>query len=148
MDVNGCVRTSPNFPVGLFHGLSIEKTNEHFRILYNVAKKFHLHKISSEEAAYRLAKVTKKYSNLDIPYIVTNCATSFRFCNPEIDISYTGVDKVVFVSKGKARGRIGIITNIDIQGTEIIYGIADFEGNAFSCIYRNCILIGESKDDI
>lgn len=162
--VNGCVRTSPNFPVGLFDVLSIEKTNEHFRVLYNVAKKFHLHRISSEEAVCRLGKVTKKYENLGVPYIVSNCGTSFRFCDPAIDISYTvkidipsgkvvgyiapSVDKVVFVSKGKTRGRVGIITSINMQGKEVIYGIVDFAGDSFSCTYKNCILIGESEDDI
>lgn len=162
--INGCVRTNPKFPVGLFDVLSIEKTNEHFRVLYNVVKKFHLHRINPEEACCRLAKVTKKYSNLGIPYIVTNCGTSFRFCDPKIDVSYTvkvdipsgkvvdyiapGVDKVVFVSKGKARGRVGIITSVNTQGKETIYGITDFAGDTFSCTYKSCVLIGESENDI
>lgn len=162
--INGRVRTCANFPVGLFDVLSIEKTNEHFRVLYNVAKKFHLHRISSEEATTRVAKVVKKYTNLNIPYVVTHCGTSFRFCDPAIDVDYSvridiasgkvvdhiapGVDRVVFVSRGKTRGRIGVISSMNTQGKEMIYGITDFAGNVFSCTYKNCVLIGESEDSI
>lgn len=162
--INGNVRTSAKFPVGVFDVLSIEKTNEHFRVLYNVAKKFHLHKIGSEEAGYRIGKVTKKYVSQGIPYIMAHCGTNFRFCDPAIEENYSvkidigtgkvvgyivpGVDKVVFVSRGKARGRIGVISSISKMDKEEVYNITDFGGNVFSCGRKNCILIGESTDDI
>ncbi|CAD26393.1 40S RIBOSOMAL PROTEIN S4 [Encephalitozoon cuniculi GB-M1] len=162
--VNGRVRTNSHFPVGLFDVVSIEKTGEHFRVLYNVHKKFHLHRISSEEASYRLTKVTKKYENQGIPYIVSSCGLSIRFCDPAIDLGYTikisnetskvieyivpGPDKVIFVSRGKARGRVGVINTISTQGKETVYGMTDFAGNTFSCTSKSCILIGESSENI
>ncbi|AFN83502.1 40S ribosomal protein S4 [Encephalitozoon romaleae SJ-2008] len=162
--VNGKVRTNSHFPVGLFDVISIEKTGEHFRVLYNTHKKFHLHKISSQEAGYRLAKVTKKYTSRGIPYVVSSCGLSIRFCDPAIEQEYTikisnetskvvehiapGVDKVVFVSRGKARGRIGVINTIDVQGKETVYVMTDFAGNTFSCTSKSCIIIGESSENI
>lgn len=162
--VNGKVRTDSHFPVGLFDVVSIEKTGEHFRVLYNVAKKFHLHKISSSEAGYRLAKATKKYEDQGIPYVVSSCGLNIRFCDPSIVLGSTikisnetgkilehtvpGADKVVFVSKGNSRGRVGMINTISTQGKETIYGMTDLAGNAFSCTSRNCIVIGESEQDI
>ncbi|ADM12016.1 40S ribosomal protein S4 [Encephalitozoon intestinalis ATCC 50506] len=162
--VNGKVRTNSHFPVGLFDVVSIEKTGEHFRVLYNVHKKFHLHRINSSEASYRLAKVTKKYESQNVPYVVSSCGLSIRFCDPAIDVGYTikisnetskvieyiepGVDKVVFVSSGKARGRIGVINTISIQGKEVVYGMTDFAGHTFSCTSKSCILIGESEENI
>jgi len=40
--------------------VTIEKTNEHFRILLDVKGRFLPHRIDAKEAAYKLCKVTKK----------------------------------------------------------------------------------------
>ncbi|KAH9411024.1 putative ribosomal protein S4 [Ordospora pajunii] len=162
--VNGRVRTDPHFPVGLFDVLSIDKTGEHFRVFYTVSKKFHLHKIASSEAEYRLAKVVKKYSHLNVPYVVSSCGLNIRFCDPAIRIGDTiridngsgkvsgyitpGVDKVVYVLNGRSKGCIGVVNTINKHADAKIYGMTDFAGHSFSCADKNCVFIGESRDDI
>lgn len=39
--------------------LSIEKSGEHFRLLYDVKGRFAIHRITPEEAKYKLLKVKK-----------------------------------------------------------------------------------------
>ncbi len=51
------VRTDSHFPAGLMDVVQIEKTNEHFRLLYDVKGRFVIHRITSEEADYKLCKV-------------------------------------------------------------------------------------------
>jgi small subunit ribosomal protein S4e len=162
--INGRVVTNKRFPVGLFDVMSIEKTNEHFRLLYNIHKKFQLHRIDSAEAAYRLCKVVKKYTHRDVPYVATNCGSIFRFVDPAIGIDDTvkvdlktrrvldyikpGPEKIVFVYKGKCHGRIGAITSVEQKKDGTVLDLVDAEGNAFASIMRNSAVIGTSMDDI
>ena len=54
--VDGKVRTEPRFPAGFMDVITIADTNEQFRLLYNVKGRFHVHRISNEEAAVRAMK--------------------------------------------------------------------------------------------
>lgn len=48
--VDGKVRTDSNFPAGFMDVVTIEKTGEHFRLIYDVKGRFTIHRISAEEA--------------------------------------------------------------------------------------------------
>merc|ERR1719263_2502266 len=71
--VDGKVRTDMFFPTGFMDVISIEKTKEQFRMLYNTKGKFCVHRISKDESTYKLCKVkTIKKGPKGIPYCVTH----------------------------------------------------------------------------
>lgn len=85
IQVDGVVRTDPTYPLGFQDVLSIPKTGEHFRLLYDVKGRFLLHRIKSEEASYKLGKVVRVgVGSKSIPYIVTHDGRTFRFPDPKI----------------------------------------------------------------
>lgn len=51
------MRTDATFPAGFMDVIEIEKTGEQFRLVYDVKGRFVVHRISPEEATYKLAKV-------------------------------------------------------------------------------------------
>nr|7QCA_SE0 Chain SE0, 40S ribosomal protein S4 [Spraguea lophii 42_110]7QJH_RE0 Chain RE0, 40S ribosomal protein S4 [Spraguea lophii 42_110]7QJH_SE0 Chain SE0, 40S ribosomal protein S4 [Spraguea lophii 42_110]8BR3_SE0 Chain SE0, 40S ribosomal protein S4 [Spraguea lophii 42_110]8P5D_SE0 Chain SE0, 40S ribosomal protein S4 [Spraguea lophii 42_110]8P60_RE0 Chain RE0, 40S ribosomal protein S4 [Spraguea lophii 42_110]8P60_SE0 Chain SE0, 40S ribosomal protein S4 [Spraguea lophii 42_110] len=158
--VNGNIRTDSRYPVGIMDVLSIKKTNEHYRLLYNIAGKFVLHKITEEEAQYRIAKVTnKKVVKGNIPHTYTSCGGSFKYADPSISIgdsvkidiktskivenSSLEVGKVVYLIKGKNIGCLGVITGIEKrEGTHDIVNIVDKVGRNFSTIFSNILVVG------
>jgi len=99
VEVDGKVRTDVNYPAGIMDVLKIHKTNEQFRLLYDVKGHFILHPISNEEANYKLCRVLQ-YSKAKkasigrnpllngqaaaIPYIVTHDGRTIRFPDPLI----------------------------------------------------------------
>jgi small subunit ribosomal protein S4e len=98
--VNNKVRTDFRFPLGIMDVLSIEKTNEHFRIFYDVKGRFVLHKIDQNEAKYQLCRVKrfskgksstitksifKTHKASAVPYIVTHDGRTIRYPDPDIN---------------------------------------------------------------
>lgn len=66
--------------------ISLAKTNEHYRVLYDVKGRFTLVKVKDTEAKFKLLKVIKKAVGPNkIPYIVTSDARTIRFPHPEIN---------------------------------------------------------------
>lgn len=55
--VDGKVRRDIGFPTGLMDVVRIEKSNENFRILYDVKGRFILKKIKDEEANIKLLRI-------------------------------------------------------------------------------------------
>merc|ERR1712048_371372 len=51
--VDNKVRTDMFFPAGMMDVVSIDKTKENFRMLYDVKGRFRLHRIGAEEANYK-----------------------------------------------------------------------------------------------
>jgi small subunit ribosomal protein S4e len=65
--------------------LSIVKTGENFRLLYDEKGRFTLVKINETEKNFKLCKVVKKAVGPNkIPYIVTHDARTIRFAHPDI----------------------------------------------------------------
>jgi hypothetical protein len=58
--VDGKVRRDPRFPLGQMDVVTIEKTNEHFRILYDIKGRFQPHRIDAKEAGFKLSKSSKR----------------------------------------------------------------------------------------
>lgn len=100
--VDGKVRTDINYPCGFQDVVSIDKTNQRFRLLYDVKGHFVLHRISEEEAQYKLAKVIKvdtaKKASIGrnplhtghqgvIPFLVTHDGRTIRYPDPSIKVN-------------------------------------------------------------
>jgi small subunit ribosomal protein S4e len=84
--IDNKVRRSIKFPVGIMDTISVAKTNEHYRVLYDVKGRFTLVKVKDAEAKLKLLKVSKKGVGANkIPYIVTSDARTIRFPHPEIN---------------------------------------------------------------
>jgi len=96
------VRTDPNYPSGFQDVISIEKTGEVYRLLYDVKGRFVLHKIPEKEASFKLLRVVRvgtgnKASigrnpfqtgqNAAIPYIVTHDGRTIRYPDPSIKVN-------------------------------------------------------------
>lgn len=78
IQVDKKVRTDPTYPAGFMDVISIEKTGEHFRLIYDTKGRFTIHRISEDEAAYKLAKVRRvQLGAKGIPYLVTHDARTY-----------------------------------------------------------------------
>lgn len=67
--------------------VSIEKTGENFRILYDVKGRFLLKKIKAEEAKFKLCKVkSRSVGPNKIPYIVTHDGRTIRYPEPNVKV--------------------------------------------------------------
>jgi len=83
--VDNKIRRDPKFPLGIMDVVSIEKTGEHFRLLYDTKGRYQAHKIDDKEAKFKLCKVIRKAMGINkIPYIVTHDGRTIRFPHPDI----------------------------------------------------------------
>ncbi|ELQ75750.1 40S ribosomal protein S4 [Trachipleistophora hominis] len=158
--INGRIRTDKRFPVGIFDVLSIPKTGEHYRLLYNVAGRFILHQISEEESKFRLSIIRKKLLRKGkVPYLYTNDGASFSYCDQDIvpsdtvkvdletgrisDFLHISVGNLAFIKKGRNMGCVGVITNIEEKGVEDckVY-LVDKKGRVFATRKVNVCVIG------
>lgn len=86
--IDGKVRRNPRFPLGSMDVITIEKTNEHFRMLLDTRGRFLPHRIDAKEANFKLCKVlTKKIGKQKVPYITTHDGRTIRFPHPDIQIN-------------------------------------------------------------
>lgn len=97
--VDGKVRSELNYPAGFMDVISIAKTNENFRLLYDVKGRFRLVQLKPEEAQYKLCRVVKTAvgakasigtnpffngQKAAIPYLTTHDGRTIRFADPSI----------------------------------------------------------------
>ncbi|KAG8671591.1 hypothetical protein FPOAC1_004842 [Fusarium poae] len=73
--VDGKVRTDSTYPSGFMDVITIEKTGENFRLVYDTKGRFTVHRIQNEEAEYKLGKVKRvQLGRGGIPFLVTHDA--------------------------------------------------------------------------
>jgi small subunit ribosomal protein S4e len=116
VQVDGKIRTEVNYPAGFMDVVSIPKTNEQFRLLYDVKGRFVLHRITKEEAQYKLCRVVRvakgKKASIGrnpfqsgqagtIPYLVTHDGRTIRFADPAVKANDT---IVLDIATGKQIG--------------------------------------------
>ena len=71
--VDGKVRTDITYPAGFMDVISIEKTGENFRLIYDTKGRFTVHRITAEEAEYKLGKVKRvQLGRGGVPFLVTH----------------------------------------------------------------------------
>jgi len=90
IQVDGKVRTDPTYPVGFMDVVTIEKSGENFRILYDVKGRFVIHRVTKEESEYKLCKVKKvALGAKGVPFLTTHDGRTIRYPDPAIKVNDT-----------------------------------------------------------
>jgi len=157
------IRTDVNYPTGFMDVISIEKTNEHFRLVYDVKGRFTVHRITAEEADYKLCKVKRvEVGKGGVPFLVTHDARTIRYPDPAVKANDTvkvnletgkmedfvkfdsGV--VAMVTGGRNMGRVGVVTHRERHdGGFAIVHLKDALGNEFATREGNVFVIGSDQ---
>ena len=83
--VDGKIRRDHRVPLGCMDVVSLPKTGENFRILYDIKGRFQPVRIDAKEAAFKLCKIKRKVLGKNkIPYIVTHDGRTIRYPHPDI----------------------------------------------------------------
>eukprot|EP00181_Compsopogon_caeruleus_P001613 CAMPEP_0184688586 /NCGR_PEP_ID=MMETSP0312-20130426/30179_1 /TAXON_ID=31354 /ORGANISM="Compsopogon coeruleus, Strain SAG 36.94" /LENGTH=198 /DNA_ID=CAMNT_0027145837 /DNA_START=360 /DNA_END=956 /DNA_ORIENTATION=+ len=161
--VDGKIRTDINFPAGFMDVVTIQRTNEIFRLLYDIKGRFVLHRITPEEAKYKLCKVKRaQMGPRSIPYVATHDGRTIRYPDPLVkegdtvmvdiesgkitDIVKFDLGNLVMVTGGHNIGRVGVIqTREKHPGATEIIRIKDAAGSEFATKRGNVFVIGKGN---
>jgi len=161
--VDNKVRTDFLFPAGFMDVITIEKTNEFFRLIYDVKGRFSVHRISKEEAMYKLCKVKKTLVGpKGVPMIVTHDGRTIRYPDPHVKVNdtirldlasnkiedYIKFDSgnLVMVTGGHNLGRVGVIQSRERHpGSFDIVHIKDAANQTFATRLSYVFLIGKGN---
>jgi len=161
--IDNRTRRDKKYPVGLMDVVSIDKTGDYYRMLYDVKGRFTLVKIKQKESEFKLLRVKRREVGPNkIGYIVTHDARCIRFPAPEIKVNdvvkvsnKTGeivkhlkleIGNSVLVTGGANRGRVGHIVNrTRLQGTFDMIAVKDSAGRSFNTRIDNCFVIGQGN---
>ncbi|KAJ6157530.1 hypothetical protein N7470_005122 [Penicillium chermesinum] len=163
--VDGKVRTDTTYPAGFMDVISLEKTGEHFRLIYDTKGRFTVHRIQAEEAEYKLCKVKRvQLGKGGIPFLVTHDARTETYPLPDPAIKVNDTVKVdlatgkitdfvrfdsgvvVMATGGRNMGRVGVVTHRERHdgGFNIVH-IKDAIDNTFATREANVFVIGQDK---
>jgi len=161
--VDGKVRTDMTYPAGLMDVISIEKTGELFRLIFDVKGRYAIHRISEQEAKFKLCKVRKvAVGEKGVPYLTTHDARTIRYPNPDIGINDTVVVEIAtgkitdfikfdsgnlcIITGGRNVGRVGVVTSRERHpGSFDIVHVKDSAGHAFATRVGNVFIIGKGS---
>ena len=143
--------------------VSIEKTGENFRLLFDVKGRYQAHPIDANESNFKLLKVTQQAIGPNkVPYIVTHDARTIRFQHPDIKVNDTvkynlktgeieafykfEQGATVMISGGKNIGRVGTISHVSKHDAQFdIVHIRDARNKTFATRSSNVFVIGQEK---
>jgi len=159
--IDGKVRTDSTYPAGFMDVISIEKSGEHFRLLYDVKGRFTIHRITPEEATYKLLKVRRvAIGSGAVPHVVTHDGRTIRYPDPAIKANDTvkydfeqgkitdfvkfDTGNIVMVTGGRNMGRAGVIVHREkhIGGFDIVH-VKDSLDRTFATRVTNIFVVGE-----
>lgn len=168
LKVDGKIKTEHTYPAGLMDVVSIEKTKENFRLLYDTKGRFVLHKISPEEAQYKLLRVQSVSKGAKgVTHCVTHDGRTVRFPHPEVRTNDTikfnlvtgAIDEetperpnhikfengnMCMIIGGNNIGRVGTLMHREKHaGSFEIAHLKDKEGHAFATRLTNVMVIGK-----
>ncbi|XP_021339550.1 40S ribosomal protein S4-like, partial [Mizuhopecten yessoensis] len=161
--VDGKVRTDATYPAGFMDVITIEKTGENFRLLFDTKGRFTIHRITAEEAKYKLCKVKKvQLGAKGIPYMVTHDGRTIRYPDPLIKVNDTvkldletgkAAEFIKFepgnlccITGGHNVGRVGVITHRERhQGGFDIIHVKDSLERTFATRSSNVFVIGNGS---
>jgi len=161
--VDGNVRTDTNYPAGFMDVVSIEKTNETFRLLYDTKGRFSIHRITPEEGKFKLLKIRKVSVGLKgIPYAVTHDGRTLRYPDPLIkagdsvkfNLTTSKVEEhikfdsgvLAMVTQGRNLGRVGVVEHKEKhQGSFDIVHLKDAAGHKFTTRATNVFVLGKNS---
>jgi len=159
--VDGKVRADPTYPSGFMDVVTLEKTNETFRLLYDTKGRFVIHRITPEEGKFKLCKVKRKAIGAKkVPYISLHDGRTIRYADPTIEVGDSvkiniesgkvedflkfDVGNLVTVTGGRNLGRVGVITRKEKHpGSFDIVHVKDSVGNHFATRTSNVFVIGK-----
>jgi len=159
--VDGKVKVDQKYPAGFMDVITIDKTKENFRMLYDTKGRFRIHKISPEEASYKLCRVKDIGRSLkNVPYVVTHDGRTIRYPDPEIrafdtvrvDIASGKIldyikfeqGNVCMIKGGNSIGRVGVMTHREKHpGSFEIVHLRDAAGHSFATRLQNVMVIGK-----
>merc|ERR1712018_854754 len=146
--VDGKVRTDPKFPAGFMDVIQIEKTGENFRLIYDVKGRYTIHRITNQEAKYKLCRVREiKTGPKNVPYLYTSDGRTIRYPDPIVKI----MDSIKFeagnlcmVTGGHNTGRVGTIMHRERHpGSFDIVHVKDANGHTFATRLAYIFVIGK-----
>lgn len=160
------VRTDINYPVGFQDVVQIEKTDEHFRLLLDTKGRFVMHRITPEEAQFKLLRVkTYETGPKGVPFITTHDGRTIRYVDPAVNKNDTvkfdlktkkvvdwvkfDVGHVAMVTGGHNKGRVGIITHRERHpGSFDIMHLKDAAGATFATRLQYTFIIGHGNQPL
>jgi len=161
--VDGKVRTDPTYPAGFMDVISIEKTNENFRLIYDTKGRYAVHRIQAEESKYKLCRVKKLgVGPKGVPFMVTSDGRTLRYPDPLVKVSDTiqldiatskiidfikmEVGNLCMITGGHNLGRVGIVTSRERHpGSFDIVHVRDSTGHVFATRLQYCFIIGKGN---
>merc|ERR1712072_58996 len=164
--VDGKVRTDNNFPAGFMDVIQIPKTNDNFRLLYDVKRRFAVHKIAPAEATYKLCQVRQKViGQRGIPFIATHDGRTIRYPDPLIKVHDTvkvsletgkilefvkfEVGNLCMIVGGRNLGRVGLVQKVERHpGSFDIVHVKDAAGHSFATRISNVFIIGNGTKSL
>lgn len=164
--VDGKVRTDPTFPAGFMDVVSIPKTNDIFRLLYDVKGRFAIHRIVAAEAKFKLCRVRQLLvGQKGVPYLTTHDGRTIRFPDPAIKVHDTikialetgkvvehvkfEVGNLAMIIGGRNLGRVGLVQHVEKHpGSFTIVHIKDAAGHLFATRLNNVFIIGKSTKSL
>lgn len=161
--VDNKVRTDTTYPAGFMDVIGIEKTNEFYRLVYDTKGRFTSHRITADEAQYKLCKVKKvQIGAKSVPYAITHDGRTLRYPDPLVKANDTikldletgkqtdfikfEVGNLVMTTGGRNMGRVGTITHLDRHhgGFDIVH-IKDALDHQFATRLSNVFVIGQGN---
>jgi len=164
--VDGKVRTDTTYPAGFQDVITIEKTNETFRLLFDTKGRFTALRITPQEAKYKLCKVKRQQNGAKaVPYIATHDGRTIRYPDPLVKVNDTvkvdietgkiedfikfDVGNLVMITGGRNTGRVGVITSREKHpGSFEIVHIKDAIGQTFATRVGNVFVIGKGNKSL
>jgi small subunit ribosomal protein S4e len=161
--VDGKVRTDITYPAGFMDVISIPKTGEHFRLLFDVKGRYAVHKIKEEEAGFKLCKVKQAAVGPNaVPYIVTHDGRTIRYPDPHVKVHDTvkvsldsgrmtsfvkfDVGCLVMCTGGRNSGRVGTLVHRDrVLGRQDVVHVKDAAGHQFATLINNVFALSDNN---
>merc|ERR1719220_2623063 len=148
--VDGKVRTDVKFPAGFMDVITIDKSGENFRLIYDTKGRFVVHRINADEASYKLCRVKSvNVGKNSVPFLVINDGRTIRYPNPDCKIGDTvEIDSgnLCMITGGRNLGRVGVITSRDRHpGSFDIVHVKDAAGHSCSTRMSNIFIIGKGN---
>merc|ERR1712060_146086 len=163
MGIDGKVRRDPRFPLGMMDVVSLTKTGENFRILFDIKGHFQAVRIDAKEAGFKLCKIKRKVLGKNkVPYIVTHDGRTIRYPHPDakkndsvkVNLETGEIDGIVkfengcqvMVTGGNNIGRVGALMHVEHHpGSYEIVQVKDTAGNVFATRLSNIFVVGQNK---
>ncbi|NHV98632.1 MAG: 30S ribosomal protein S4e [Thaumarchaeota archaeon] len=161
--VDGVVRTSHKFPVGLMDVVSVRELGKHFRILVNEKGELIPVEIPQEEASMKICRINKKYLYRGRLRLATEDGRSFETEDWSLNVGGsllvkipegTVLDKaplcegvIGYVFMGKHTGAVGTVRKVSesslLRESTVTLSVAD--GSEISTVKDYVMVVGRDK---